>query len=348
MPVSDQDGAPPFADRRAAGRALATALVAAAGRPDLLVLGLPRGGVPVAYEVARALDTALDVFLVRKLGVPGHEELAMGAIATGGVRVVNEEVVAGWFIPAAALDRVAAAEGQELERQEHRYRDGRPPPDLTGRTVILVDDGLATGSTMRAAARAVRAQAPRAVIIAVPVAPSSTVAVLRPLADEVVCLITPHPFFAVGCWYEDFSQTPDENVSALLTARERERTAAAGNAAADRGAAAEHAAARRAVRRGAVRVERDVPPAAGRQTRQARSTAVAHQEALAVVDKETDDLIMALASKLEGLAAYNKYQQNRQANAHLWQQLRQQDEQAVRQLLQQVERFAREGKLTAK
>ena len=215
--------AEPFANRTAAGRALAGALAGYAGRPDLLVLGLPRGGLPVAYEVARALDAPLDVFLVRKLGVPGHEELAMGAIASGGVRVLNEEIVGGLAIPPEVIDQVARQEGHELERRERRYREGRPPPDLGGRTAILVDDGLATGSSMHAAILAARSQSPRSIVVAVPVAPPPTCAALASLADDVVCLLMPEHFAAVGFWYDDFGQTADEEVQQLLARRRQER-----------------------------------------------------------------------------------------------------------------------------
>ena len=185
-------------------------------RPDVLVLALPRGGVPVGYEVAEALNAPLDVFLVRKLGVPGHEELAMGAIATGGVVVLNRDVVEGLRIPERVIRDVAAEEAQELARRERTYRDGRPPPDVSGRTVILVDDGLATGSTMRAAAEAVCRQGPARVVVAVPVASAQTCEELRAYVDEVVCAATPEPFYAVGLWYEDFTPTSDEEVRYLL------------------------------------------------------------------------------------------------------------------------------------
>ncbi len=207
---------PLFRDRFHAGQALAAALESSAGRPDLLVLALPRGGVPVAYEVARALPAPLDVFLVRKLGVPGHEELAMGAIASGGVRVVNDDVVSMLGIPEAALEAAAERERGELRRREAAYRDDRPPPEVRGRTLILVDDGLATGSTMRAAARAVRALGPASVTVAVPVAAAEVCQELRREVDRVVCLATPEPFQAVGLWYADFSETSDAEVRELL------------------------------------------------------------------------------------------------------------------------------------
>ena len=205
-----------FTDRYHAGRRLATALAPYAGRPNLLVLALPRGGVPVGFEVARALHAPLDVMLVRKLGVPGHEELAMGAIASGGVRVLSDDIVKALGIPDRVIATVAANEESELARREHAYRDNRPPPDVRGKTVILVDDGLATGSTMRAAAAALQAQHPERLVIAVPVAPRETCQSLLNAADDVVCATVPEPFFAVGNWYEDFSQTTDEEVRQLL------------------------------------------------------------------------------------------------------------------------------------
>jgi predicted phosphoribosyltransferase len=205
-----------FRDRFEAGRVLAEHLRKYANRPDVLVLALPRGGVPVAYEVARALNAPLDVFLVRKLGVPGHEELAMGALASGGVRVLNDEVVNVLRIPEEVIDEVAAEEQQELERRERAYRGDRPPPDVRGRIVILVDDGLATGSTMRAAVAALRQQGPARIVVAVPVGAAETCAELQYEADEAVCAQAPEPFYAVGLWYEDFAQTSDEEVHDLL------------------------------------------------------------------------------------------------------------------------------------
>jgi putative phosphoribosyl transferase len=209
-----------FRDRFEAGRRLAAALAPYAGRPNLLVLALPRGGVPVGYEVARALNAPLDVMLVRKLGVPGHEELALGAIASGGIRVLSDDVVAAFGIPERVIATIAANEEEELDRRERAYRYGRPPTPVRGRTVILVDDGLATGSTMRAAAAALRAQHPERLIVAVPVAPPETCASLRSEVDDVVCAMVPEPFFAVGNWYDDFSQTSDEEVRELLRAAE--------------------------------------------------------------------------------------------------------------------------------
>jgi predicted phosphoribosyltransferase len=213
-----------FRDRAEAGRLLARELSAYAGRTDVLVLALPRGGVPVAFEVARALGAPLDVFVVRKLGVPGHEELAMGAIAPGGVCVVNEALVRRLRIPEGTLDEVATAETRELERRERLYRGGRPPVDVRGRTVILVDDGLATGATMHAAVRALRTQGPAAVVVAAPVGAPETCAALSGPADDCVCVLRPRDLRGVALWYEDFTQTEDAEVSALL---ERARTAAA-------------------------------------------------------------------------------------------------------------------------
>jgi predicted phosphoribosyltransferase len=205
-----------FRDRRAAGQLLATELAAYANRPDVLVLALPRGGVPVAYEVARTLNAPLDVFLVRKLGVPGHEELAMGAVATGDVRVLNEHIVRSLRIPDNVIDTVTAWEQQELVRREHLYRSDRPLPEVRGRTIILVDDGLATGATMHAAIKALRQQQPVRIVVAVPIASPETCDQLRGEVDEVICAITPDPFYAVGLWYEDFSPTTDEEVRELL------------------------------------------------------------------------------------------------------------------------------------
>lgn len=211
-----------FQDRVDAGRQLATRLTAYAHRADVLVLALPRGGVPVAFEVARVLELPLDVFIVRKLGVPGHEEYAMGAIATGGIRLVDEAVVRQLHISERDIERVIAAEERELERREHQYRGHRPPPDVAGRTVILVDDGLATGASMRVAIAALRQEHPGRIVVAVPLAPPDTCDALREEADEVVCAITPEPFYAVGLWYEDFAQTTDEEVHDLLERARRE------------------------------------------------------------------------------------------------------------------------------
>ena len=205
-----------FRDRVDAGRALAADLSAYAGRGDVLVLALPRGGVPVGFEVAQALGAPLDVYIVRKLGVPGHEELAMGAIASGGVRVLNEGVVQSLGIPDSMIDAVAAREQAEMERREREYRGGRPAPDVRGRTVILVDDGLATGATMRAAAQALRQQGPARVVVAVPVAAEESCREIGGQVDEIVCSVTPEPFYGVGMWYADFSQTTDAEVRDLL------------------------------------------------------------------------------------------------------------------------------------
>jgi putative phosphoribosyl transferase len=205
-----------FRNRTEAGRYLASQLGDYANRPDVLVLALPRGGVPVAFEVASALNAPLDIFLVRKLGVPGHEELAMGAIATGGVRVLNEDVVQYLNIPGDVIDAVAADEQRELERRERLYRGSKQAPDVSGKTVILVDDGLATGSTMRAAAAAIRQQAPARIVVGVPVSAPATCNEFRDEVDDIVCAVTPEPFHGVGRWYEDFSQTTDEEVRELL------------------------------------------------------------------------------------------------------------------------------------
>jgi erythromycin esterase-like protein/predicted phosphoribosyltransferase len=205
-----------FRDRRDAGRALADHLRAYEGRDDVVALALPRGGVPVGYEIATALGVPLDVFIVRKLGVPGHEELAMGAIASGGTVVLNDDVVRGLAIPPEAIEHVARLEAEELERRERAYREDRPPPGLTGRTVILADDGLATGSSMRAAILALRRHRPGRIVVAVPAAPESTCQELASEVDEVVCATTPSPFLAVGHHYWDFTQTTDDEVTRLL------------------------------------------------------------------------------------------------------------------------------------
>jgi erythromycin esterase-like protein/predicted phosphoribosyltransferase len=207
-----------FRDRRDAGRALAELLRHHQGRDDIVVLALPRGGVPVGFEVATALGAPLDVFIVRKLGVPGHEELAMGAIASGGVVVLNDDVVRGMDIPSEVIEQVAREEGRELERRERAYREDRPPPDVAGKVVILVDDGLATGSSMRAAILALRRLGPARIVAAVPAAPESTCQELAAEVDEVVCATTPSPFFAVGQQYWDFTQTTDDEVRDLLRA----------------------------------------------------------------------------------------------------------------------------------
>jgi predicted phosphoribosyltransferase len=208
-----------FRNRTDAGRQLAERLAAYANRPDVLVLALPRGGVPVGYEVARALATPLDVFLVRKLGVPGYEELAMGAVAIGEVRVLNDEIVRGLGVSKHEINAMVAREMQELARRERLYRGDRPPPDVAGRTVILVDDGLATGATMRAAVEALGQQHPARTVVAVPTASPDTCEALKAEADDVICAMTPERFVAVGHWYEDFTQTTDDEVRELLTRR---------------------------------------------------------------------------------------------------------------------------------
>jgi predicted phosphoribosyltransferase len=205
-----------FRDRHDAGRQLASRLRRYAGREDVVVLALPRGGVPVGYELAGALGAPLDVFLVRKLGVPGHEELAMGAIASGGVRVLNEVVIRAWNLDDGEINAVAEREQLELDRREREYRDDRPFPEVRDRIVVLVDDGLATGSSMRAAVVALRRLEPGRIVVAVPVGASDTCSALLEVADEVVCAFEPEPFYAVGAWYTDFSQTTDEEVRALL------------------------------------------------------------------------------------------------------------------------------------
>ena len=205
-----------FLDRTDAGQVLARGLQQYKNQPDVLILGLPRGGVPVAYEVARELNAPLDVFIVRKLGVPGHEELGMGAIATGGVRILHEGILRELGISEQTIDAVSERERAELERRERLYRSDRPAPTIKGRTVVIIDDGSATGSTMKAAIQAVRQQDPRRLIVAVPTAPSETCEQLKESADEVVCALTPEPFVAVGSSYADFSQTTDEEVRELI------------------------------------------------------------------------------------------------------------------------------------
>jgi predicted phosphoribosyltransferase len=205
-----------FADRTEAGRRLATELARYADRGDVIVLALPRGGVPVGYEVARALRAPLDVFVVRKLGVPGHEELAMGAVASGGVRVLNDQVVRALRIPRDVIEDLTAAELRELERREQLYRGERAAPDVRGQVVIVVDDGLATGATMQAAIAALRQRGPARIVVAVPTAAPETCNQLRDEVDDLICAMTPEPFHAVGLWYEDFSPTTDEKVQELL------------------------------------------------------------------------------------------------------------------------------------
>ena len=214
---------PLFRDRAEGGRVLADRLKESIGERDILVLALPRGGVPVAFEIAQQFRADLDVFLVRKLGVPRHEELAMGAIASGGVRVLNRALIAELGIPSAAIDRVIEREQIEIARRETMYREGRPALPIAQRTVALVDDGLATGSTMLAAVRAVRAQDPGEIVVAVPVATAQACDEFQREVDHVVCAATPQPFLAVGIWYEDFSQTTDDAVRELLERAARTR-----------------------------------------------------------------------------------------------------------------------------
>ena len=205
-----------FADRAEAGRLLAHELRHLAGREGVVVLALPRGGVPVGFEVARELEAPLDVFVVRKLGLPEQPELAMGALASGGLRVLNDDVVQAAAVSRETIERVAGREEQELERRERLYRDGRPPLEVAGKTVILVDDGLATGATMLAAVRALRTRDPSEIVVAVPIAPQETCEGLRGEADDVVCARTPEPFVAIGVWYEQFRQVSDEEIRDLL------------------------------------------------------------------------------------------------------------------------------------
>lgn len=208
---------PIFKDRRDAGRQLAQKLSKYADQPDVVVLALPRGGVPVAYEVAQALSAPLDIFLVRKLGVPGHEELAFGAIASGDVRVLNEQVVRAFNLSGEMIDEVANRELRELERRERAYRgEDRLVPEIQGRTAILVDDGLATGASMRAAIDGVRAKQPARIVVAVPTSAPETCESLESEVDEIVCAETPEPFYGVGRWYQDFSQTTDDEVRLYL------------------------------------------------------------------------------------------------------------------------------------
>lgn len=223
-----------FQDRIDAGKALANQLRTYANRDDVTVLGLPRGGIPVAYQVADALNAPLDVYVVRKLGIPGHEELAMGAIATGGVRYLNPAIISKLKISESTINRVAAAEQRELERREQAYRDQRPPLDLSDRTVLLVDDGLATGATMLAAVRAIRQQSPRKIVVAVPIAAPETCQMFEPEVDEVICAETPQPFRAVGLWYQDFAQTTDQEVRDLLRKAQVQHQTLTGSAKGDR------------------------------------------------------------------------------------------------------------------
>jgi putative phosphoribosyl transferase len=205
-----------FQDRFDAGRLLASKLRPSVNRSDAVVLALPRGGVPVGFEVAKALHAPLDVFVVRKLGVPGHEELAMGAIASGGICVLNEELVRAAGIPSELINAVAADEERELERREHLYREGRPAVAVQGRTVILVDDGLATGSSMRVAILALKRKNPAQIVVAVPVGAAAACVEIGSEVDQIICVATPEPFQSVGEWYMDFSQTSDEEVRDLL------------------------------------------------------------------------------------------------------------------------------------
>lgn len=216
-----------FADRRDAGRRLSERLAALAGRPDAVVLALPRGGVPVGYEIANRLGLPLDVLVVRKLGVPGHAELAMGAIASGGIEVIDSRIANALGISREEIDEIAAEERIELERRELAFRGGRAPVDVSGKTAIVVDDGLATGASMLAGLDAIRTRAPARIVVAVPVAPPSTCRSLRSRADEVICLYTPDPMYAVSLAYEDFAQTSDAEVRQLLDAAAREREAPA-------------------------------------------------------------------------------------------------------------------------
>ena len=211
-----------FRDRRDAGRKLAQELLHYAGRSDVSILALPRGGIPVAYEVALALNAPLDVFIVRKLGLPGREELALGAIGSGGVRVLNNDVIRILNIPQEVINIVAQRELQELQRREQSYRGNRPPPDVSGRTVILIDDGLATGASMRAAVTGLRAQHPARIVVAVPTAAREVCDAFEFEVDEMVCLITPEPFYGVGKWYEEFAQIDDEEVRRLLEEANRQ------------------------------------------------------------------------------------------------------------------------------
>ncbi len=206
----------PFRNRQQAGKYLAEHLSGYRDRDDVIVLALPRGGVPVAYEVARELHAPLDVFIVRKIGMPGAEEFAVGAIASGGVRLLDENLIARYGVSRASVDATIAAEERELERRERQYRGARAMPDLAGKTVILVDDGLATGSTMRAAVEALRREGAARIVVGVPVAAPETCDLLKREVDDIVCAVTPQPFYAVGLWYDDFTQTTDAEVAALL------------------------------------------------------------------------------------------------------------------------------------
>jgi putative phosphoribosyl transferase len=205
-----------YRNRYVAGKRLAQALTAYKSRSDVIVLGLPRGGVPVAYEVARSLDVPLDVFIVRKLGMPGQREFAMGAIASGGVTLIDHDLVRQTRVPRAEVEAVIAAERTELDRRERLYRGDRPPLDVRGRTVILVDDGLATGASMQAAIAALRPQRPAAIVVATPVGSAEACRTMLAVADACVCVEMPEPFYAVGLWYDDFGETTDDEVTELL------------------------------------------------------------------------------------------------------------------------------------
>lgn len=205
-----------FENRVDAGKKLAKELSEYANRPDVLILALPRGGVPVAFEVAKELNLDIDIFLVRKLGVPGNEELAMGAIASEDIRVLNEDIISSFQIPDRVVATVAANELRELQRRERAYRGDRPKPDINGKTVILIDDGLATGATMRAAVEALKIKNPAKIVVAVPTAAADTCMFFKERVDEIICVATPEPFYGVGAWYGDFSQTTDEEVCKLL------------------------------------------------------------------------------------------------------------------------------------
>jgi predicted phosphoribosyltransferase len=219
----------PFHDRRDAGRQLSEQLLDYADNPNVIVLGLPRGGVPVAYEISARIGAPLDVLVVRKLGVPGHEELAVGAIASGGIRYVDRRVAQALRIPDEVIDTVEESERIELERRERTFRAGRPPLDVSGRTTIVVDDGLATGASMAVAVEALRMRNPANIVVAVPIASTEACDSLRERADEVVCLVTPSRMYAIGQWYEDFTQTTDEEVRALLDQSSREQQAVRGS-----------------------------------------------------------------------------------------------------------------------
>lgn len=219
-----------YQDRRHAGLELAEHLKQYAGRPDVVVLGLPRGGVPVAFEIAETLGLPLDVFIVRKLGVPWHEEFAMGAIASGGLCILNDETIRTLGITSATIENVSRRENEEIRRRDLLYRGKRPPIDVRDKIIILVDDGLATGSTMRAAVEALRQRSPARIIVAVPVGSADSCLMLRRIADEVICPSMPEPFNAVGLWYRHFDQTSDEEVKALLEERVLVSRAAAGSA----------------------------------------------------------------------------------------------------------------------